>query len=162
MTKVETEWGRVCKRVWVAALLFPSLVQSSLLPRYHHVEHLLTPFSWTLLSGAQIHPQINGQQTRVSTKFYRCSFYPYPISYLRIVNKIQWAVLIFCLVCWPVASTIANRAWQGTEKNYTHAQIPIRLFALRFTFAPNGKREFVPRDQVFPLIVGYFLLLKNK
>ena len=53
ITKVETEWGRVFKRVWVAALLFPSLVQSSLLPRYHHVEHLLTPFSWTLLSGAE-------------------------------------------------------------------------------------------------------------
>ena len=42
-------------------------------------------------------------------------------------------------------------------KKITHAQIPIRLFALRFTFTPNGKREFV-----FPLIVGYFLLLKNK
>ena len=30
---------------------------------------------------------------------------------------------------------------------------------LRFTFTPNGKREFVPRDQVFPsfsLIVYYF------
>ena len=62
MTRVETEWGGVgcVKRVWVAALLFPSLVQWSLLRRYHHLEHLLTPFSWTLLSGAQIHPQING------------------------------------------------------------------------------------------------------
>ena len=62
------------------------------------------------------------------------------------------------------------------QKKITHAQIPIRLFArrtcgekkiverLRFTFTPNGKREFVPSDQVFPLIVGYFLLLllKNK
>ena len=60
------------------------------------------------------------------------------------------------------------------RKKSTHAQIPIRLFArrtcgekkivkrLRFTFTPNGKREFVPRDQVFSLIVGYFLLLKNK
>ena len=63
------------------------------------------------------------------------------------------------------------------QKKITHAQIPIRLFAmrtcgekkivkrLRFTFTPNGKREIVPRDQVFPLIVGYFLvllLLKNK
>ena len=27
------------------------------------------------------------------------------------------------------------------------------LERLRFTFMPNGKREFVPRDQVFPLIV---------
>ena len=29
---------------------------------------------------------------------------------------------------------------------------------LRFTFTPNDKREFVPRDQVFPLIVVYCLL----
>ena len=62
----------------------------------------------------------------------------------------------------------------GQKKNYAYAQIPIRLFArrtrgkkkivkrLRFKFTPNGKLEFVPRDQVFPLIVGYFLLLKNK
>ena len=35
---------------------------------------------------------------------------------------------------------------------------------LRFPFTPNGKREFAPRDQVFPLIVMYclLLLLKNK
>ena len=26
------------------------------------------------------------------------------------------------------------------------------LDRLRFTFMPNGKREFVPRDQVFPLL----------
>ena len=34
----------------------------------------------------------------------------------------------------------------------------------RYTFRPNGKREFVPRDQVSPLIVLYclLLLLKNK
>ena len=35
---------------------------------------------------------------------------------------------------------------------------------LRFTFTPNGKREFVPRDQVLPLIVVNCLLpqLKSK
>ena len=33
---------------------------------------------------------------------------------------------------------------------------------LRFTFTPNGKREFVPRDQVFPLIVVNCLLLQLK
>ena len=53
-------WGGVSKRVWVAALLFSSLVQGSLLRRYHHVEHLVTPFSWTLLSGAKRHLQIKG------------------------------------------------------------------------------------------------------
>ena len=110
------EWGGVSKRVWVATLLFPSLVQCSLLRRYHHLEQWITPCSWMLLSGAKRHPQINGQQARVSSKFYCCSFYSYPISYLRIVNKFKWPSLIFWLVCWPVASTIANRAWEGTEK----------------------------------------------
>ena len=38
------------------------------------------------------------------------------------------------------------------------------LERLRFTFTPNGSRELVPRDQVFPLIVVFciLLLLKNK
>ena len=36
------------------------------------------------------------------------------------------------------------------------------LERLRFTFMPNGKREFVPRDQVFPLTVVYRLLLLHK
>ena len=30
---------------------------------------------------------------------------------------------------------------------------------LRFTFTPNSKREFVPRDQVFPLFFVYCLLI---
>ena len=33
---------------------------------------------------------------------------------------------------------------------------------LRFTFTTNGKRELVPRDQVFPLIVVDCLLLQLK
>ena len=33
---------------------------------------------------------------------------------------------------------------------------------LRFTLTPNGKREFVPRDQVFPLFFVYRLLLLHK
>ena len=38
------------------------------------------------------------------------------------------------------------------------------LERLRFTFTPNSKQEFVSRDQLFPLIVVYCLLLvlKNK
>ena len=33
---------------------------------------------------------------------------------------------------------------------------------LRFTFTPNGRREFVPRDQVSPLFSVYSLLLLHK
>ena len=36
------------------------------------------------------------------------------------------------------------------------------LERLRFTFTPNGKREFVPRGQIFPLIVVNCLLLQPK
>ena len=35
-----------------------------------------------------------------------------------------------------------------------------KLERLRITFTPNGKREFVPRDEVFPLIVVYCILLQ--
>ena len=65
MTGGETERGGVSKRVRVTALFFPSLVQCSLLRRYHHLEQLITPFSWTLLSGAIRHPQINGHQANL-------------------------------------------------------------------------------------------------
>ena len=41
-----------------------------------------------------------------------------------------------------------------------------RIERLRFTFTPNGKREFVERDQVFPLIVVnclvYYFYSKNE
>ena len=36
------------------------------------------------------------------------------------------------------------------------------LERLRFTFTPNGKLEFVSRDQVFPLFFVYCLLLLHK
>ena len=39
---------------------------------------------------------------------------------------------------------------------------PSTLGRLRFTFTPNRKREFVPRDQVFPLFFVYSLLLLHK
>ena len=47
---------------------------------------------------------------------------------------------------------------------YYHRAVIITLERLRFMFTPNGKRELVPHDQVFPLIVVYclLLLLKNK
>ena len=37
-----------------------------------------------------------------------------------------------------------------------------RIARLRFTFTPNGRREFVTPDQVFPLFSAYSLLLLHK
>ena len=43
------------------------------------------------------------------------------------------------------------------------SQVKFKLLErLRFTFTPNGKREFAPRDQVFPLFFVYCLLLLHK
>ena len=37
-----------------------------------------------------------------------------------------------------------------------------KIERLRFTFTPNGIREFVPREQVYPLIALNYLLLQLK
>ena len=39
---------------------------------------------------------------------------------------------------------------------------PSAIREIKITFTPNGKREFVPRDQVFPLFFVYCLLLLHK
>ena len=41
-------------------------------------------------------------------------------------------------------------------------RLNVTVERLRFTFTSYGKREFVPRDQVFPLIVVNCLLLRLK
>ena len=70
---------------------------------------------------------------------------------------------------WPFKISTAWRCFVGSRGwcifevlNQTYDYSIVKR--LRFTFTPNGKREFVPRDQVFPLIVVYclLLLLKNK
>ena len=38
----------------------------------------------------------------------------------------------------------------------------LQIERLRFTDTPNRKREFVPRDEVFPLIVVHCLLLLHR
>ena len=52
------------------------------------------------------------------------------------------------------------------KSKFSLVKVAQSLERLRFvpTFTPNGKREFVPRDQIFPSIAVYclLLLLKNK
>ena len=55
--------------------------------------------------------------------------------------------------------------WDGrllSEYLLSYVRRFLSLERLRFTFTPNSKREFVPRDQVFPLIVVYCLLVLQK
>ena len=47
-------------------------------------------------------------------------------------------------------------AWPGLTVTTVQNK---RIERVKFTCTPNGKPEFVPRDQVFPLVVVYCLLL---
>ena len=60
--------------------------------------------------------------------------------------------------CWPKADTPSAI---GRSQERRSARVTI-IERLRFTFTPNGKREFVPRDQVSPLFFVYRLLLLHK
>ena len=46
--------------------------------------------------------------------------------------------------------------------DYQPKRLQIKLERFRVTFMLNGKRELVPRDQVFPWIVAYCLLFLHK
>ena len=54
-------------------------------------------------------------------------------------------------------TTLGARDFSSAVSGFRQVFIVERL---RFTFTLNGKREFVPRDQVFPLIVVNCLLLQ--
>ena len=53
----------------------------------------------------------------------------------------------------------AKQGMSTWQKRYRTWRISERL---RFTFAPNGKREFVPRDQVFPLIFPLLFIVSTR
>ena len=67
---------------------------------------------------------------------------------------------------------ITLRCWIPVHRMFSSKMVPFsinitfshrrEIERLRFTFTPNGKREFVPRHQVFPLIVVHCLLLQLK
>ena len=69
----------------------------------------------------------------------------------------------------PLAEKVRKRGETAENKSpneaspfFFSAPSDISLERLRFTFTTNGKREFVPRDQVFPLIVVYCLSFQLK
>ena len=64
-----------------------------------------------------------------------------------------------------VPSSQASPALVNALFERVEEQAEVRTFTLErltFTFTPNGKCEFVPRDQVFPLFFIYCLLLLHK
>ena len=54
-----------------------------------------------------------------------------------------------------IASNICKKS-EKTISKWSVREIKIHVFT------PNGKREFVPRDQAFPLFFVYCLLLLHK
>ena len=68
-----------------------------------------------------------------------------------------------CPFSYPPPPKKKNPPPKGAAKGVKRGKI-LGIERLRVTLTPNGKREVVPRDQVFALIVVYclLLLLKNK
>ena len=69
---------------------------------------------------------------------------------------------------WLAANQLLGGDLVGSEMiGYRGGALPFGwtvIQRLRFTCTPKGRREFVPRDQVFPLfsVCSLLLLLKNK
>ena len=66
--------------------------------------------------------------------------------------------------CAKSVPKIANKSFQSFVYIIAEQKAPIssNLERLRFSFTPYSRREFVPRDQVFPLFSVYSLLLLHK
>ena len=73
----------------------------------------------------------------------------------RLLNRICFALCLY----WRGISGI----WQGSRRAVLKRKRK-KIERQRVTFKPKSKRQFVPRDQDFSLIVVYclLLLLKNK
>ena len=65
-----------------------------------------------------------------------------------------------CFCAWN-ASNFNNTSLNLLNKDDRGNHLSL-LERLRFTFTPNGRREFVPRDQGFPLFFASSLLLLRK
>ena len=57
-----------------------------------------------------------------------------------------------------------TRNWGTIKLTGKWRLVLVRLILerLRFTFTPNGKRDFVPRDQVFPLIFPLLFIVSTQ
>ena len=72
-----------------------------------------------------------------------------------------------CWVIFPISPAFHPFRTRITRPFLSHLPNPSQwshplLERLRFTFTPNGRREFLPRDQVFPLFSVYSLLFLDK
>ena len=73
---------------------------------------------------------------------------PFPSSHTRILFFFRSKIL------WP-SGPYCSKGGKVSNEHKTKEE-------LRFTFTPSGRREFVPRDQVFPLFSVYSLLPLHK
>ena len=56
------------------------------------------------------------------------------------------------MICSQLSDSAFYESLKEKGKIFCTRVHSVIIERLRFTFTPNGKREFVPRDQVFPLI----------
>ena len=76
----------------------------------------------------------------------------------------MWHLQVFSWTCWPSPDKCLNHA---VPLRWGEIKISVEAFwkcvnrakRLSITFRSDGKREFVPRDQVSPLLVVYYCSL---
>ena len=81
------------------------------------------------------------------------------------IRKIDLCAALLVIVRPLLQQARINRAWLPSEifpKYVSVAEKEKTLQRLRFTFTPNGKRDFVPRDQVFPLIFPLLFIVSTQ
>ena len=81
-------------------------------------------------------------------------------------QKINYSQLTECFINKTVAACTTVRTevsiWSSVFIVQKQSVIIVLLERLRFTFTPNSRRIFLPRDDVFPLFSVYSLLLLHK
>ena len=90
---------------------------------------------------------------------YRCTCIITLVSWCRLRRRRNEIIFFFSCLQLDALRSLKMNSTMNIVNNYR----PVQNLGSR-KVKPNGKREFVPRDQVFPLIVVYclLLLLKNK
>ena len=85
------------------------------------------------------------------------------ILFLILTYFYKFISFLYWKLSWEInnSNSCSNKTYT-TKKGNLCAVGKRTTERLRFTFTANGKREFVPRDQVFPLFFADCLLLLHK
>ena len=170
-----------CRWFWARDYFYSGVFLSEMVNNTHTIHHFHIAYNTLCLppsSSVSLGDDCNTQKN-LKTMVIRCEFFRgqtmYIMGNVRTVNNNSAFLLnpnhsMFtnlasrvCPFSNPPTPPPAPEGGSERGKKKKRGKI-LGIERLRVTLTPNGKREVVPRDQVFALIVVYclLLLLKNK